>query len=105
MLFTSALGWLGLGLPAVVLGIVLLFRWFPGLAPSGYRKGQAQWLAASPRLRLVQVLVSFVRVILVVVVLEWSNLRGLDWLPVAQVGLGLLLTWIVYVLFAEQTHR
>jgi hypothetical protein len=105
MEFRYALGWRALTLPTVVLVMLLLFRRFPRLAPSGYRKGQAQWVAASPRLRLVQVLVSFVRVILVVVVLEWSNLRGLDWLPVAQVGLGLLLTWIVYMLFAEQTHR
>src|SRR6266568_1623047 len=96
--FRSALGWLGLGLPIMV----LLFRWFPRLAPSGYRKGQAQWKAASSSLRLAHVLVSLVRVALVVLVLEWANLRRLDWLPVAQVGLGLLVTWLVYVLFTQQ---
>jgi hypothetical protein len=104
MEFRYALGWLALTLPTVVLVMLLLFRRFPRLAPSGYRKGQAQWVAASLRLRLANVLLSVVRVGLVVLVLEWANVRGLDWLPVAQVGLGLLLTWIVYMVFAEQTR-
>jgi hypothetical protein len=99
-----ALAWLALALPVLVLGIVVLFRLAPSVAPTGFRAGQTRWSALPKHDRLLLVFVSLVRVALVVVVLEWSLLGSLDWRPIAQVSLGLVLAWLAWMFVAGHSY-